>query len=257
MRELITAIPDVDALLALEPEELGAKMLFLLKNRKERMFYPSNLVTEMWLDRHGHPEYPRTRMAEVSLATTEAFAWLEAQGLVVPAPDDNGRNGWKVLSRRAQKFQDETEFANYAAVRLLDKGALHPRLRERAWSAFMRGEYDVAVFQAMKGVEVAVREAAGLTDADIGVPLMRTAFDVKNGPLTDKGAEAGERQARSDLFAGAIGCYKNPNSHRDVDFHDPVEAAEIVMLANHLLAIVDARVRANRGRQEQSEALER
>jgi hypothetical protein len=36
------------------------------------------------------------------------------------------------------------------------------------------------------------------------------------GPLTDKGVEPGERQARSDLFAGAIGSYKNSQSHRDV-----------------------------------------
>ena len=96
----------------------------------------------------------------------------------------------------------------------------------------------------MKAVEVAVRDAAGLTAKDIGKDLMRTAFDVKVGPLTDMQADSAERQARSDLFAGAIGSYKNPHSHRNVALDDPDEAAEIIMIANHLLRIVDARVAA-------------
>jgi hypothetical protein len=40
----------------------------------------------------------------------------------------------------------------------------------------MRGEYDVAVFQAMKAVEVYVREAGGFAASDLGTDLMRRAF---------------------------------------------------------------------------------
>ena len=93
----------------------------------------------------------------------------------------------------------------------------------------------------MKAVEVAVREAAGLLAKDIGAPLMRKAFDPSNGPLTDMNVEHAEREARAHLFAGTIGSYKNPRSHRNVTLDDPDEAAEIIMLANHLLRIVDCR----------------
>jgi hypothetical protein len=47
MQELITAIPDVDTLLALEPEELGAKLLFILRGRREAQFHPGNLKSDV------------------------------------------------------------------------------------------------------------------------------------------------------------------------------------------------------------------
>jgi hypothetical protein len=70
---------------------------------------------------------------------------------------------------------------------------------------------------------------------------MRKAFDPAGGPLTNMDQEKSEREALAHMFAGAIGSYKNPHSHRTVSLSDVREAQELVMHASHLLRIVDAR----------------
>ena len=117
---------------------------------------------------------------------------------------------------------------------------IHSDLLLEALHFFSQGSYDAAVFQAFKQVEVNVRKAGYYADADYGIDLMRKAFHVDNGNLTDQTQQKSEKQARSDLFAGAIGSYKNPSSHRYIKI-TAEEAAEAIILANHLLRIVDSR----------------
>ena len=185
MQELVQTIPDADAVLALEPEELGAKLLLFARQRvharpyeNQGMIHPRNLEHEL-----SNTGAYGTRWSEVGLALAEAWAWVEAQGLIVPAEGINGSNGFRRLSRRAQKFESEADLQTYAFARRLPKDALHPRIADKVWGAFIRGEFDVAVFQAMKVVEVAVREASGLSGDLLGTKLMRAAFDPSKGPL--------------------------------------------------------------------------
>jgi Protein of unknown function (Hypoth_ymh) len=70
---------------------------------------------------------------------------------------------------------------------------------------------------------------------------MRMAFNPNDGPLTKQTDPKPEREALAHLFTGAIGSYKNPHSHRTVTISESGEAQEMVMLASHLLRIIDAR----------------
>ncbi len=236
--EIAKKIPDVEQLLALEPDELAAQLLLLWQSYSLHEFIqPNSFDPGLRLNSYDSP-YPADRSSEIALAFFEAFSWLTAQGLAVPV----SRQAQALqLSGRGRKVKTESDFFNFKIARLLPREILHTKIAEPVWHAFLRGEFDVAAFHAMKAVEVSTREAARLADSDIGVKLMRKAFDKENGPLMDPTTEAGERQGWMDLFAGAIACYKNPHSHRDVDLSEPAEALEIVLLANHLLRIVDRR----------------
>jgi hypothetical protein len=140
MYELAQVIPDAGVLLQLEPEELGAKLLFLLRKRRFQngMFSSASLFRELW-PRTTMPgqttPYPPDKRDALELAWLEAWAWLEAQGLIVPAGESNGQHGWRVLSRRARRFESEADFANYTVARLLRRESLHPRIADKVWSA--------------------------------------------------------------------------------------------------------------------------
>src|SRR5215217_5808081 len=118
MRELLQTIPDVEVLLVLEPEELGAKLLFLIRQRfRPPQMYHIVFFNELWDIHNIGAGYPAARKPEVYRAYREAVSWLEAQGLLIPAEGTNGANGYRVLARRAERFTDETDFRRYSIAR--------------------------------------------------------------------------------------------------------------------------------------------
>ncbi|MGH3117928.1 MAG: TIGR02391 family protein [Gaiellales bacterium] len=172
----------------------------------------------------------------LSARVADAWAWLESHALLGPDPK-NTRSEWQRVTEAGRELcQDQNAITRIWAEERL-AGDLDPLLLS-ARSNFALGDYETASFAAMKAVEVEVRRVSGLPGEIIGVPLMRKAFSPKDGVLRDPGADGGEQQATMDLFAGAIGAFKNPASHRTVSFDDAIEAAEAVQLADLLLRIV-------------------
>ena len=228
-------ISDSETLLSLEPEELAGVLLEYLNSKqsnstdlnKYNFFLPKNFF-----------KYPPEYKEPIKEALMEAWVWLEREGLLAPKPGST--SDWVYITRRGKQIKKATDLDHYQKANILPRKLLHPVIAQKVWSAFIRGEYDTAVFQSFKEVEVAVRTVGGYSASDFGVNLMRKAFHPVTGSLTDLESLESERESLLHLFSGAIGSYKNPHSHRNIVI-SPDEAVEMIILASHLLRIIDSK----------------
>lgn len=231
---LHSLIPNTENVMALAPEELAGVLLEIW-----------NAIPDGWSD---HPNnfgldytvagYPQGDYQRIKGRLQQAWAWLVKEGMIIPS--SHRGEGWYVLSDRGREFKQASNLEAYRRAESLPRLLLHPVINQKTWSDFRNGDYESAIFKAFREVEIAVRDAGKFTQTDLGVELMRKAFHETTGQLTDKSEPIPERQALSHLFAGAIGRYKNPYSHRAVPI-EVEEAVEVICLASRLMKIVDLR----------------
>jgi uncharacterized protein (TIGR02391 family) len=224
-------LPPPDVAIELSPEQLALFVLRFLNDPDTSDYRNRYNFTLM-----SNTDYaPNPGRAAMQIVLAEAWAWLEREGLIVPRPGVTG--DWFEVTRRGKRLQSDADFEAYKRGNLLRREALNPSLEQKVWPLFIGGQYDVAAFQALKFVEIRVRQLGCYSEADYGVDMVNRAFK-PGGPLSDPGQQPAEQEAIHSLFAGAIGALKNPGSHRVVPW-EPAAAAEAVFLANLLLRIFD------------------
>ena len=233
MPSVYSILPSHEDLLELEPEELAGVLLEALGENQ-------NITLGSMTQKHFVREYPEQHHDKILKALMEAWNWLEREGFVALLPGLHTGSAHFFVTRRGLQVKDAVGLEVYRKGNLLSKRQLHPVIAQKVLPLFLRGDYDTAIFQAFKEVEVVVRDAGGYAKTDYGVPLIRKAFHTSSGNLTDLNQPEAERQAVLALFAGAIGFYKNPQSHRNVPV-EAEEAVEIIIFASHLLRIVETR----------------
>jgi hypothetical protein len=240
-KAMLKILPEVKELLALQPEDLAAVILEVAPYQNARLGM-QDLLAQVFLP--GGGGYPNGYEKQVLRAFAEALSWLVTVGLM--AHDHTVSGLYYIPTRRSESVHSRSDFDTFRTGRMLPLELLPPVLAEKVWPLFLRGDRDVAVFQAFKEVEVTVRNAANQRGAKyandlVGTQLMRRAFDPENGPLRDPTLVPGERAAESHIFTGAIGHAKNPTSHREVEIPPP-DAARLIVFASHLLMLVERRL---------------
>ena len=169
-RQLSGVVQNVEKLLALQPEELGFVILQILNREPSAVFDRLGLFQELT---QGLVDASRSGLV-VAEAVGEAMSSLESGGYLASRPASD-RKILLFVTRRGREASGGLDALAFRNSTLLPASLLHPAVAQRAQAAFLRGEYDTAVFTAFKAVEVAARNAAGLPNTFIGVALMREA----------------------------------------------------------------------------------
>jgi uncharacterized protein (TIGR02391 family) len=220
-----------------------------LDQRQQAGFTPESVARAPDSELYQGKVYPHPKSQQVDRLVNSARNYLEREGFIEPSPGDNGRYGWRDFTRKGLAVAQGQDMQRLIEAAAFPKSLLHPAIRDKVWGAVVRStnatsQDDLvdAVRAAFVAVEDAVRAACGFDPKDYGDALMKKAFDPGTGPMGDRDTSkpAKERTGLQTLFIGAMNAYRNPISHRTTTL-ELEEAKDQLLLASHLLRIVDSR----------------
>jgi len=135
---MVDILRDVELVLSLPPEELALHVLDYLRlaeenNRGQLNRY--NFTLPNMFSEHAGP-----RTEEVTKAFTEAWVWLEREGILAPRPGTTDRD-WVYITRKGRELKTLADLAAYRHAKLLQEHHLDPELARKVLPLFRPDDY--------------------------------------------------------------------------------------------------------------------
>lgn len=164
---------------------------------------------------------------------------LERDGFIMQDASQSS-DVFKELTTKGKKVVEQSLDDMRLTLVDIDQLLTHVDLRQRVRDDYLGGDYDTSILKGFELLEETVRAKACLPPEAIGTDLMTRAFRPDGGILRQPTARTGpEIEAFHQLMRGSIMWFKNSNSHRTLSYNDPIEAANVLGIANLLLQMVD------------------
>jgi uncharacterized protein (TIGR02391 family) len=186
---------------------------------------------------------------QIARALSEAWEWLVAEQLIavdavaIALSEQAGTDPYFVTRWGMEVAAEGSKGLDLTRAKRRLGLELHSDLAEPLRKLIQVGAFEQAAFTALREIEQRVRTMAGEPKGKSGgtlrgEPLMTETFK-PGGVLADAEAETAEQQGQMNLFKGAFAAFRNPLGHTSIEFDDPIEAAEVVLLADLLMRQLD------------------
>lgn len=190
-------------------------------------------IVKNWINEY----YDISLSEEEMMLTYEAVEELQNDGYLMKDPSQRAP-GFLIFTTKGKELIAKQKDPEVHGLRL-EELITNKELLHKCLNLFNDGDYETAIFSTYKFVEEKVRTISGASLGDIGVDLMTKALHPERGRLSIKACKLpAEQEGVYNLFKGSIAFFKNPSSHRTVNYEDRIVAIQIISFADLLLRIL-------------------